>query len=579
VHLKAGRARTLWFAVAGSQNGAAQATRTLRGVLATPAAELRSKVDDRKQLASWSRVHLPGDPLLAEALRWSQQNLADLTQTAKNLKLRKTDTGTRYPAPEGRLRRITFFGAGYPDYPWLFATDGEYTSFAALAAGQFRTIEQHMLALERVSKVINHDSGKVVHETVTDGSVYFGTNTDPGNTDETVKFPSAVAQVWRWTGNKSFLDRTYPFARKGMHYVFSHLDQDHDLWPEGAGNVEVEGMGQEKLDVSVYAIRGLLDLAEMARAEGDATTARWATHKANIMRRRFEKTWYKPRIPQHADSLVDPGNHQQYKRYWTGVTPMEAELWLHGRSFPGATPRAHGAPALALRQTHCYSSDFGMYFQGIQGCDPSTTDTSGGQIIFTVNTAVMAAAEGNYGRLAAAQQQRYTTANRRLQLPKPDEQPGAMPEIAPSKDYGRSIDLPFNSRAQVMQAWGNYGTLWPVIHQQLGVSPDLGRGRVTVTPQVPPYEHRITGHRIRLGTGYADVVAFHHGSTYKTGVHNATGADLTIGATLDRGQRVVSVTLDGVPAPYRTTHTNRGKEVTVQAGPASDAHLVVHTRT
>ena len=26
-----------------------------------------------------------------------------------------------------------FIGAGYPDYPWIFATDAEYTAFAAVA--------------------------------------------------------------------------------------------------------------------------------------------------------------------------------------------------------------------------------------------------------------------------------------------------------------------------------------------------------------------------------------------------------------------------------------------------------------
>src|SRR5215204_4099678 len=40
-----------------------------------------------------------------------------------------------------------------------------------------------------------------------------------------------------------------------------------------------------------------------------------------------------------------------------------------------------------------------------------------------------------------------------LQLGPPDEQPGAMSEIAPSPDYGRSIDRPFNERTMVLQAW------------------------------------------------------------------------------------------------------------------------------
>jgi hypothetical protein len=43
-----------------------------------------------------------------------------------------------------------------------------------------------------------------------------------------------------------------------------------DGWPEGAGMVEATGMGALKLDVAVYTIRALNDLAEMADSKGDS---------------------------------------------------------------------------------------------------------------------------------------------------------------------------------------------------------------------------------------------------------------------------------------------------------------------
>ena len=79
--------------------------------------------------------------------RRPKQNLADLTQTATDLNLRFVDQGKAYPAPVAKIPKVTFIGAGYPDYPWLFATDGEYTAFAAVALGQFEAIEQHLIAL------------------------------------------------------------------------------------------------------------------------------------------------------------------------------------------------------------------------------------------------------------------------------------------------------------------------------------------------------------------------------------------------------------------------------------------------
>ena len=129
--------------------------------------------------------------------------------------------------------------------------------------------------------------------------------------------------------------------------------------------------------------------------------------------------------------------------------------------------------------------------------------------VFSLNTGIMAVAEGNFGRLGADQQQRYTTGNARIQLdPGVWEMPGAMPEIAPSPDFVANIDRPLYDRSMVLQAWGAYGTLWPVVHHQLGVSPDLGRGRArrwcrrsrTARPGSP-------ASNVRLGDGSVDVSA------------------------------------------------------------------------
>jgi hypothetical protein len=232
-----------------------------------------------------------------------------------------------------------------------------------------------------------------------------------------------------------------------------------------------------------------------------------------------------------------------------------------------------------VRETRCYTGDFGLYHTGAAGCDGGPPG-AGEQQVFTLNSAVMAVGEGNYGRLGSNQQQRYTAANRRLQLPDPDEQPGAMPEVAPSPAYGRSIDRPFYDRAMVLQAWGAYGTLWPVVHQQLGVRPDLGRGRLQVTPQLPPYEQRIAGHAIRLGDGSIDVFASRGSTTYRTKVKAALRLrGLRLGATLPLGSKVKRVLIDGKPAKARRRATNRGLEVTAAvSGDCGGRHtLVVET--
>src|SRR6266516_481570 len=219
VSVPAGGSRTIWFTVAGSDQGMSDAQAQFQAASADPAAELAAKVTTRQHLNGQTRVSLPSDPALAQSVTWSKQDLADLTQQADNLKIRNTEEGTVYPAPLATVPSIRFEGAGFPDYPWMFTTDQEYTMFALLAAGQFGTAEDGLRSLAQVSMIANHDSGKVVHETVTDGSVYFGLNDEKGDIDETAKFPDAVAMVWRWTGDNAFRDQMYAFTKKNMQYM------------------------------------------------------------------------------------------------------------------------------------------------------------------------------------------------------------------------------------------------------------------------------------------------------------------------------------------------------------------------
>src|SRR4029079_9348747 len=151
----------------------------------------------------------------------------------------------------------------------------------------------------------------VVHEAVTDGSIWFGhdsqTNgTNDFNTDETVKFPSIVALVWRWTGDDRFRAEMYDFAKRNLLYVKNNLTGPGG-WPTGSGNVERPGMGPQKLDNAVYYIRGLYDLADMARSKHDRATVEWTTRTARDLQSRFESTWWSVANNQYADSLSETG--------------------------------------------------------------------------------------------------------------------------------------------------------------------------------------------------------------------------------------------------------------------------------
>ena len=421
-----------------------------------------------------------------------------------------------------------------------------------------------------------------MHEVVTDGSIWFGSNTDPGNTDETVKFPSIVALLWRWTGDDSFRDEMYDFTVRNMEYVAAHLDADNDGWLEGLGNVEREGMGPEKLDNNVYYIRGLYDLADMARSKRDWTVYGWARERADDLRSRFEDTWWMETERLYADSLGD-GNVKIQQKHWITGTPMDAVLKVGNRTVPGLAAFANGDRSLALHETDCFSGqrplNRGLFHTGCGGGPAGAGEAQ----IFTLNTAIQAVGEGNYGRLGAEQQKRYIDANIETMFSQPatngtpDEMPGAMPEIVPSPLFGKNIDRCWTCRSMFIQAWGNMGTAWPVVNQHFGVRPDLGRGRLEVVPQLPS-DAPIAAEDIRLGDGSVDVKAARHGKRYVTKVdtHKVDLRRLRIGHTLARGSDVRTVKLDGRRVHWRERRTNRGLEVTVRARDG-DHRLVVVT--
>jgi hypothetical protein len=129
-----------------------------------------------------------------------------------------------------------------------------------------------------------------------------------------------------------------------------------------------------------------------------------------------------------------------------------------------------------------------------------------------------------------------------------------------------------------MQAWGAYGVLWPVIHQQLGVAPDLGNGTLSVIPQVPAGQQEIAGSDILIGGGRLDVRATHRGTVLSVRVDAAVRAELVVGAVLPDGAKVASVTLDGRTVGARRVRTARGDELIVKARSAGKHTLVITLR-
>jgi hypothetical protein len=570
MNVGAGQETTLWVAVAGSHTSQKEATGALTTALRNPTNLLTQKVNARQTLLAKTNVSLP-DSTLEDAFDWGKLNMADLTRTVTDAKVRDVDEGRAYPDPSATIPKLTGIGAGYPDYPWYFGTDGAYTAYPLVASGQWDTAMNHLRSIRDVSRVVNGSTGKVVHEVVTDGSVYWGTNDDPGNTNETAQFATAVDLLWRWSGDNRFRDEMYTFVRDGMGYITSEskcppsdpsaegtCDDDRDGWPEGYGMVERSGMGEEKLDNTAYTWQALRALQHMAESKGDTATATWADGKADAMEAKFDAAWWMASQNLYADSLDDPGDVQLQQKHWINATPMETLL----------APQNRATAALNTLESPTFTGSCGLFHTGAGG-----GPTGAGELkCWTLPTSVMAVAEANYGRLSNKQAPFYMDSiARQLDL----EMPGALPEISPSPEYDPFVD--FRDRAMFMQAWSSYGVQWPVIHNFLGISPDVPARSLSVVPDIPDSWPGLSVQNLKVGSGTMTASASRSGKRYTTEVSAPAGWKLTIGHTLPTGATVKNVTLDGKAATYTIVDTTRGREVRVETTTDQHHTLVVTT--
>ena len=566
---------TVWIAIAGSTTSQDEAAEAARSALEDPEARFATKLAGRMALLAQSVVALP-DPGLQAAFDWSKLNMADLRRTVPDVQVRDVNEGKDFPAPLSTLS-ISGIGAGFPDYPWLFGTDGAYTTFPLVASGQWDTVQAHLRSIRDVSRVINGDTGKVVHEVLTDGSVYFGNNAAPGNTNETAQFAIAVELLWRWSGDDAFRDEMIDFIQDGLETITSALDLDGDGWSEGHGMVERSGMGSEKLDVAAYTREALRALERMAAAKGDGAAATWAKGKAEAMEAAFDAAWWIPTLKRYADSLCNAGDEvspaDQQMNGWTDVctapdTQLEQRHWISATPMEVSLAKSEHAVD-ALEQLEAASGPCGLYHTSLGG----GPDEQGELKCWTLPTSVLAVAEANYGRLRDNQALYYMRSiSDLLHL----EMPGALPEIAASPGYDPFGDL--RERAMFMQAWSAYGVQWPIIHHFLGIDPDVPAKRLSIVPDVPEGWPGLSVKNLRVGTGVIAVTASRAGDVFTTKVDAPEGLTLTLGHTLPADAEVLDVTLDEASVEWQAVDTRRGREVRVEVEAGTPHTLAVTGR-
>ena len=326
-----------------------------------------------------------------------------------------------------------------------------------------------------------------------------------------------------------------------------------------------------------------LDLADLARSKRDSATRR-CPHGARpspdpalrgdlvaaVVARRPAVRRLARRAP-----LGGPNNGQQ-RKHWIGVTPMEAELTVDRERCPAwrrrrtatrpsrsARPCASAASVPSTSGCSTPGAAAGRTARASARSSGSTPRSRRSARATTAGSApVSSALHRRRGRAHVRPAVHGRHAGRAARLAAGDP---ALARLRPRRAERRQDHRCWSCRAMFVQAWGHYGTVWPVVHQQLGVRPDLGRGRLEIVRR-SRRRHRSRartsgsarercGGSSRRGRGTC---------TGRRSIPATRGSSGCTSATLTGARGWRKVRLDGRRTRYQVRQTNRGEEVVVK---------------
>lgn len=465
------------YYIAGSYQSEAAALATYKKMQARSTELFQAKKERYEQLASHSKLSIP-DISIAQAFEWLKYNSDWLVR-------RVPEVGTG-------------ISAGIPDYPWWFGVDSEYALKGLMAIGQTETVYSSIRLLDSLSEATN-GNGRIVHEVSTNGAVF-----NPGNINETPQFASLIWEVYRWNGDRTFLETYYPSIKKGMHWLLTEKDTDQNLFPDGYGMMEIHGLDSEMIDVASYTQRALVDAAKIAEVLKDTATAENYKAKAAVLKEQINTQFWSETFNSYADfigtdaqalHLIEDAivRADTLEKPWAVKELKETREYIKNNPSTAArpfvlyhnwvvnTPMEMGiAPPekakKALKTAEQFVNPFGVFVTGIDRDDTAGSDEGSFKgsssfsytgAVMTLPTSVQAIAENNYGNPDAALD--YI---KRMTRSFSFAFPGSMYEVSP--DYG-----------MISQAWNIYGFAIPIVQQFFGINPDAASKTVTVKPQMP----------------------------------------------------------------------------------------------
>ncbi|HCH45351.1 MULTISPECIES: glycogen debranching protein [unclassified Algoriphagus] len=477
--------------IAGSTNSQLQAFSTLAEIQENLAADWFSKKERYQLLKSTAQIQVP-DQELQEAFEWVKYN---------------TDWLVRDVPEIGRG-----FGAGLQDYPWFFGVDSEYTIQGLLATGRKELVYSTLELIHNLSEKTN-GNGRIIHEASTNGVVF-----NPGNINETPQWASTIWEVYRWTGDREFLEKYFPSVEKGLTWLLEENDSDGNLLADGYGMMEIHGLESEMIDVAAYSYKAFADAAQIAEILGKKALSESYQQTADALAEKINAEFWVPEFGSYADfigtadeaiHLIDgaiiradtlnkPWAVEELKATKSKLSTLpkdQKQGFVLYHNWVVNTPMEVGVAdpekaQIALKTGRKYTNPFGVFVTGIDRDESAELEEgsfTGSKVfsytgaVMTLPTGVSAIGENNYGNPdQALDYLKRMTRSFGFALP------GSIYEVSP--DYG-----------MFTQAWNLYSYAIPIVTQFFGIKPYAGNKVIHIRPQMPSDWEEAKIERVKVG--------------------------------------------------------------------------------
>ena len=366
--------------------------------------------------------------------------------------------------------------AGLPEYPWWFGCDNAYAVQGLLCCGRFDLAADTLRLLARYSESVS-GTGRIPHEITP-----VGLCPNPGNTQETAHYVTAVWHYYQWTADLSLIRELLPLLRKCMAWL-TKMDGDGDGLPSGYGIIEIRGLNAEMIDTAAYTSQAWSCFADLLKACGASqeeiaaakdthqrvrkalNSVLWDEHAASYCDACASPAFVRQRLSEILAHRVKPLKQAEREALESSLAEKEAigkeAGFLINRNWTIATPLESGEADPDKAQA-ALNSLWSPELIGPWGAHLSALDDS----TMTISTGCFATAFARWG-----EPDRALSLLRRMCSSFGMSGPGMLSEMSP--DYGCSV-----------QAWTLYALYVPVVRHFFGIQPQAGHP-VRIAPRMP----------------------------------------------------------------------------------------------